>query len=48
VLSRRNSWLCGARIHKAVVERGAGEPVSERGMGLECQRVHRAVAERET
>jgi hypothetical protein len=28
--------------------RGAGEPVRERGVGLVCQRVHRAVAERGT
>jgi hypothetical protein len=27
----------GTRIHRAVVERGAGEPVRERGAGLECQ-----------
>jgi hypothetical protein len=34
----------GAGIHRAVAKRGAGEPVRERGAGLECQRVHRAVA----
>jgi hypothetical protein len=30
-----------------VAERGAGEPVREHGTGFECQRVHRAVAERD-
>jgi hypothetical protein len=35
-----------ARSVLAVAERGAGELVIERGAGLECQRVHRAVAER--
>jgi hypothetical protein len=38
----------GARIHRALAERGVREPVRERGTGLECQCVHRAVAERGT
>jgi hypothetical protein len=38
----------GAGIHKAVAERGIGEPVRERGAGLECQCVHRTLAERGT
>jgi hypothetical protein len=38
----------GARIHRAVAEREAGEPIRECEAGLECQRVHRAVAERGT
>jgi hypothetical protein len=33
-------------MHRAVAERGAGEPVRERGAGLDCQCVHMAVAER--
>jgi hypothetical protein len=38
----------GGGVHRAVAERGAGEPVRERGAGLECHRVHKAVAERGT
>jgi hypothetical protein len=34
--------------YRAVAERGAGEPVRDRGMGLECQCIHMAVAERGT
>jgi hypothetical protein len=48
VLSRRSSWLCGVGIHWALAERGVGEPVRERGAGLECQRIHRAAPERGT
>jgi hypothetical protein len=36
----------GARVHSAVAERRAREPIRESGVGLECQRVHRAVVER--
>jgi hypothetical protein len=32
-------------IHRAAVERGVGELVRERGTGLECQHVQKAVAE---
>jgi hypothetical protein len=38
----------GGGIHRAVVERGAEEPVRERGAGLKCQRVHRAERDRRT
>jgi hypothetical protein len=43
-------FLCGVIAVWALglAERWAGEPVRERGMDLECQRVHRAVAERGT
>jgi hypothetical protein len=45
VLSRRSSWLCGAGIHWALVERGVGEPVKEREADLECQCIHRVLRE---
>jgi hypothetical protein len=35
-------------VHRAVAERGAGEPIGARGAGLECQRAHIAVGERGT
>jgi hypothetical protein len=38
----------GAVVHRAVAERGAGEPVKEHGVGLECQRVYMTVTERGT
>jgi hypothetical protein len=38
----------GARIHRIVAERGAGEPVREHRMSQECQRIHTTVAERGT
>jgi hypothetical protein len=38
----------GTGVHRAVAKRRAGEPVKERGVGLECQRVHRALAKRAT
>jgi hypothetical protein len=33
VLSKRGSWLRGRWGPQAVAERGAGEPVRERGVG---------------